>query len=106
VIAVAHARGLIDQHDDLARSAGSGQRRRRAFGQERPRERRHEQGNRRCAHQQQEPVADPTALHRLIRDLLHEHQRRELDDAFPLALNQVHDDRHRDGGETHEKQRS
>jgi hypothetical protein len=50
-------------------------------------------------------VADAPALHRLIRDLLHEHQRREFDHALPLALNEVHDDRHRDGAETEEEQR-
>ena len=36
------------------------------------------QRDRRRAHQQQQPVADPPPPHRLIRDPLHEHQRREL----------------------------
>ena len=39
--------------------------------------------------------ADPPALHRLIGNPLQEHQRRELDDVLPLALDQVNDHRHR-----------
>ena len=60
---------------------------------------------RRRAHQQQEPVADPPPPHRLIRNPLDEHQRRKLDDALPLALNQVDQDRDRDRAEADEEER-
>ena len=57
--------------------------------EERPRERRDDQRDRRRAQQQQGPVADPPPAHGLIGNAPHEHQRRKLDDALPLALNQV-----------------
>ena len=45
-------------------------------------------------------MADPPAADRLIGNPLHEHQRRELDDALPLALHQMHDDRNRERPES------
>ena len=57
------------------------------------------------AHQQQEPVPDPPPPHRLIGNLLHEHQRRKLDHPLPLALNQMHQHRNRDGRQTDEEER-
>ena len=50
-------------------------------------------------------VADPPAPDRLIRDLLHEHQRRELDHPLPLALNQVDQHWNGDGAEAEEEER-
>ena len=78
---------------------------RRALLEERPRERRDDQRDRRRAQQQQQPVADPPPPHRLIGNRLHEHQRRKLDDALPLALNQVHQHRNGDGAEADEEER-
>jgi hypothetical protein len=59
-----------------------------------------------AAAQQQVPMTDPAPPHRLIRDPLHEHQRREVDDVLPFALDEVHD--HRDGerAEGDEEQRT
>ena len=48
----------------------------------------------------------PPPPHRLIGNPLHEHQRRELDDALPLALNQVHEDRDGDGAEAEQEEGS
>ena len=103
VIAVAHARRLIEQDDDLARAAADG-RGDRALAEERPRERGDDQRDRRGAHQQQRPVADAPPPHRLIRNPPHEHQRRKLDDALLLALNQV--DQHRDGDRAEAEQKN
>ena len=66
---------------------------------------RDDERNRRRAHQQEEPVAKAPAPHRLVRDLLHEHQRRELDHALALALNQVDEHRHGDGAQPDEQKR-
>ena len=104
MVAVAHARGVVEQDHQLTVAAGRREGR-RAAREERPRERRDDQRDRRGAHQQQEPVPDPPPADRLIGDLLDEHQRRELDDALPLALNQMHENRHRDGAETEEEER-
>ena len=75
----------------------------RALLQERTRERRDDQRDRRRAHQQQRPVADPPPPHRLVRDPAHEHQRRKLDDALLLALNQVDQDRNGDRAEAEQE---
>ena len=106
MIAVAHARRLIEQDHELAIAADAATIAAAPPGQERPRERRDDQRDRRRAHQQQEPVPDPPAPHRLVGNLLHEHQRRELDDVLALALNQVHEDRHDDRGEAEEEEGS
>jgi len=103
-VAVAHARRLVEQDDDLAAAAGGGDRGRRALGEEGPRERRHDERDRGGAHEQQEPMPDTAAPHGLVRNLLHEHQRRKVDDALALALNQVHEDRHDDRAETEKEQ--
>ena len=76
----------------------------RALLQERPRERRDDQRDRRRAQQQQQPVADAPPPHRLVRNPPHEHQRRELDDALPLALNQVDQHRNGDGAEAEQEE--
>ena len=68
-------------------------------------ERGERQGQRRQPHQQERPVADPTPLHRLIRDLAQEHQRGEGHDLLPLLLDQMNDHRDRKAGEADEKQR-
>ena len=64
---------------------------------ERPRERRHDQRDRRRPHQQQPPMTDPPPPHGLIRNPPDEHQRGKLDDALPLPLNQVNQHGDRDG---------
>ena len=76
-IAVAHAVGAIEQHDDVARAAGRGRELRAA--QERPRKRGDDQRDRRQPQRQQQPVANAAPLHRLVRNLAQEHQRRKLD---------------------------
>ena len=105
VIAVAHARRLIEQDDDLAAAAGGGERRRGALREERPRERRDDQRDRRRAHQQQRTSGGSAAAAPTDTESLHEHQRRELDDPLPLALNQVHEHRNGDGAEADEEER-
>jgi hypothetical protein len=104
VIAVAHARRLIEQDHQLAIATGRGNRG-SALRQKRPRERRDDQRDRGSAHQQQEPVPDPPPPHRLIGNLLDEHQRRKLDHPLPFALYQMHQYRNGDGRQTDEKQR-
>ena len=84
-----------EQDHQLAASASDSCDCRRAGRQERPREGEDDERQRRRAHQQQEPVAEPAAPDRLIGNPLHEHQRREFDDALFLPLHQVHE--HRDG---------
>ena len=101
--AVAHAVRRVEQDDDLAPGACRGRRAR--AGPERPREREGEQRERGDAQQQQRPVADGAALHRLVRDLAQEHQRRELDDAPAIALHEVHHDRDGDRREGREQRR-
>jgi hypothetical protein len=94
MVAVAHAGRLIEQDDDLARAAADrgGD---RALVEEGARKGGDDERDRGRAHQQQRPVPDAPAPHRLIRNAAHEHQRRKLDDALLLALNQVN--QHRDG---------
>ena len=95
VVAVAHAGRLIEEDDDIARAAAH-RGRRRAPAQERSRERGDDERHRRRAEQQQEPVPDAPAADGLVRNAPHEHQRRELHHAFPLALNQMEQHRHGD----------
>ena len=85
---------MIEQHDELAAAAGRGGDD-GFLAEERTRERCDDHQDRRAPHQQERPVADPPAAHGLIRDPLHEHERRKLDDAFPLPLDEVHE--YRDG---------
>ena len=103
VVPVPHTRRLIEQNHDIARAAAdrSG---RRALRQERPRERRHDQRHGRRAQQQQEPMTNPAAPDGLIGNPPYEHQRRKLDDALALALNQVDQHRNGDRAETHEEE--
>ena len=49
-------------------------------------------------------MTDAAAAHGLIRDLADEHQRRELDDALPFALNQVDDHRNGERAEADEEE--
>ena len=51
-------------------------------------------------------MADPPAPHRLIRDALHEHQRRELDNPLPFPLDQMDDHRNGQGAEAREEEGS
>ena len=104
VIAVAHARRLIEHDHQLASAAERCDLCRGALRKEWACERRDDERNRRGAHQQQEPVTDPPPAHRLIRNLLDEHQRRKFDDPFPLALNQMHEDRDRNRAEADEEE--
>ena len=105
VIAVAHARRLIEQEDHFA---GAAARRHRAgiAPEERPREGEDDQDQGRGAQQQQRPVANAAAPHRLIGNAAHEHQRRELDHALALALNQMDQDRDGEGAERDEERGS
>ncbi len=50
-------------------------------------------------------VAQPPPLHRLVRNLAQEHQRRELHDVPSLLLDQVQEHRNRERGQTGEEQR-
>jgi len=50
-------------------------------------------------------MTDAPAPHGLIRDSPDEHQRRKLDDALPLALNQVDEHRYRQRTEADEEGR-
>ena len=81
VVAVAHAGRLIEQDDDLARAGRGGR------GLDADPAVKNGRANAATisaiaagAQQQQQPVVDPAALDRLIRNPPHEHQRRELDD--------------------------
>ncbi len=103
-IAVAHAVGAIDQDHHFTSPA----RRRNLWvgaAKERACEGEDNQRERRQPHHQQQPVPDPAAPHRLVRDAPQEHQRRKLDDLLPLALDQVEQHRHRQSGEPDQKER-
>ena len=92
-------------YDQFPRAAGRGGRE-RALPEERPGECRDDHRHRRRAHQEQEPVADAAPADRLIRDAAQKHERRELDDRLPLALDQMDDHRDRQSGKADEKRGS
>ena len=80
---------MVEEDDDLA---GAVRRRRDAVGilfEERPGEGQHQQRDRGAAQEQQQPVVNLPPLHRLVRNPAQEHQRREVNDLFPLPPDQM-----------------
>jgi hypothetical protein len=67
VVAVAHARRLVEQDDDFARAAAD-RRGHRPLPEERTRERRDDERDGRRPQQQQRPVADPAPADGLVRE--------------------------------------
>ena len=94
MIAVQDAVALVQENDHLARAGACG-RVQIVTLQERLRERQDDQGERRQPHHQEEPVVNPPPPYGLVRDALHEHQRREMHHLLLLALNQM--DQHGNG---------
>ena len=103
VIAVAHARRLVEEDDDFActRGRGGGQ---RPLLEERTGEGEHQQRDRGTTHREQQPMTDTPPPDRLVGNALQEHQRRKQHDTAALALDQVHEHRDRDGGKGREEE--
>ena len=86
-----------------SRAPAIGRGRELALPEEGAREGQHDQRDRRHAHREQEPVADPPPADRLVGNALQKHQRRKHDDALPLALNEMDQDRNGDGAKGEEE---
>jgi hypothetical protein len=84
---------VVQQHDDLAGAARRGQDAARILPEEGAREGEHQQRDGGTPEQQEKPVVDLASLHGLVRDSPEEHQRREVDDLLPLALDEMDQDR-------------
>ena len=92
VVRIPHAVRAVHEHHALARAE---QRRLRGAPalEKRARERGHEQCEREAAHREQQQVPQLLPPDRPVRNLAQEHQRRELHDRPPLAVDQVDRDR-------------
>ena len=105
MVAVPHAGGPVEQDHDLARAGRRGGGLHRVFLEKRPREGQRDERHRGDPQQQQKPVLDAAALDGLVRNLPQEHERRKQDDVAPLALNEVHEDRHGDRAQSDDEER-
>ncbi len=102
MVAIRDAVALVEEDNDFTR-AGTDSRVQVVALQKRPRERQHDERQRREPHHQQQPVVNPPPAHRLVRNALHEHQRRKTDHLLLLALNQMDEYRNRQGRERNEE---
>ena len=104
-VPVTHAGGPVEEDDHLPRARHGTGRRDGVDRQKRSREGSNQQHHRAGPHEEQPPVVDPAPFDGLVRHALDEHERRKLDDVLPLALDEVHQDRHGDGREPQEEER-
>ncbi len=95
-IAVRHAVRTVEQDDDIPR-AGRRAGEHRCACEKRPRERQRQQRYRGATEREEKQIPQPLTPHRLIRDSLQKHERREAQHRLALPVRQVHEhwDRHR-----------